>query len=194
MKAPVWALLARIDIVGGSTGWHRFKIVDNLIRYFDDWWLLGSNRYWTWDGGDDMWDLANQYVAIGATAGLLPLLSFLTAIVLCFTYLGNARQVAYVANKRTREWHLWLLGVTLFSNVIVFFGISYFDQTQIYWYALLAIIVTMAPLSANDSSHAPPSLHLVEDSWQPDCTGRIQAPGYVVTQSCHSLRNDNAHR
>ena len=28
MKGPVWALIARVDLVGGSTGWHRFKIVD----------------------------------------------------------------------------------------------------------------------------------------------------------------------
>jgi len=40
MKAPVWSLIARVDIVGGSTGWHRFKIVDNFIRHFWDWWLL----------------------------------------------------------------------------------------------------------------------------------------------------------
>jgi hypothetical protein len=47
MKAPVWSLIARVDIVGGSTGWHRFKIVDNFIRHFWDWWLMGSNNYWT---------------------------------------------------------------------------------------------------------------------------------------------------
>ena len=71
MKGPVWALLGKLDIVGGSTGWHRYKIVDNCIRHFWDWWLLGSNNYWTWEGGDDMWDLANQYVATAEGTGLL---------------------------------------------------------------------------------------------------------------------------
>ncbi|MCZ2147209.1 MAG: hypothetical protein LC126_05490 [Bryobacterales bacterium] len=163
MKAPVWALLARVDIVGGSTGWHRFKIVDNLVRYFWDWWLIGSNNYWTWDGGDDMWDLANQYVAIGASAGLFPLLSFLAAIVFCFKYLGAARNLA--AADQLREWKLWLLGTTLFSNLVVFFGISYFDQSQIYWYALLAIIVASATSDLQTPSRLP--FHVAIESSTP---------------------------
>lgn len=142
MKAPVWALIARIDLVGGSTGWHRFKIIDNFIRHFWDWWLLGSNNYWTWEGGDDMWDLANQYVGTGESTGLLSLIFFLATIVYCFKYLGNARKA--VAGDPRRAWFLWLLGVALFSNLVAFVGISYFDQTFIYWYALLAMIVAVA--------------------------------------------------
>lgn len=139
MKAPVWALVARIDIVGGSTGWHRFKIIDNFVRHFWDWCLLGSNNYWTWDGGDDMWDTANQYVFIGENNGLIPLSCFIVAVVYCFKYLGRARKIM---RQDTREqWFLWLLGVTLFANLIAFIGIAYSDQVFIYWYALLAMIV-----------------------------------------------------
>jgi hypothetical protein len=32
------------------------------------------------------------------------------------------------------------LGASLFANVVAFFGISYFDQTIVAWYALLAMI------------------------------------------------------
>lgn len=142
MKSPVWALIARIDLVGGSTGWHRFKIIDNFVRHFWDWWLLGSNNYWIWEGGDDMWDTANQYVYTGENTGLLSLIFFLTAIVYCFKYVGNARKAA--GHDSRRAWFLWLLGVALFSNLVVFLGISYFDQTFIYWYALLAMIVAAA--------------------------------------------------
>jgi hypothetical protein len=142
MKAPVWALLARVDIVGGSTGWHRYKIVDNFVQHFWDWWLLGSKDYWTWEGGDDMWDLANQYVAIGESTGLLALLCFLAAIVYCFKYLGLARKAAGLDVQRA--WFLWLFGVALFSNLVVFLGISYFDQTRIYWYVVLAMVVAVS--------------------------------------------------
>ncbi|MGA7931547.1 MAG: hypothetical protein WCA20_36820 [Candidatus Sulfotelmatobacter sp.] len=144
MKAPVWSLIARVDIVGGSTGWHRFKIVDNFIRHFWDWWLLGSNNYWTWEGGDDMWDAANQYVSTGETSGLLPLIFFLAAVVYCFKYLGKARKA--VGNDVRRAWFLWLLGVALFSNLVAFMGISYYDQTCVYWYAVLAMIVAATSL------------------------------------------------
>jgi hypothetical protein len=142
MKAPVWALLGRVDIVGGSTGWQRFKIVDNFIRHFWEWCLLGSNNYWNWEGGDDMWDAANQYVATGETSGLLSLVFFIASIVYCFKYLGSARKAA--GSDRQQAWFLWLLGVTLFSHLVAFLGISYFDQTLIYWYALLAMIVAVA--------------------------------------------------
>jgi len=139
MKAPVWALIARIDIVGGSTGWHRFKIVDNLIHHFWEWWLLGSNNYWNWEGGDDMWDTANQYVNTGESTGLLSLIFFIAAIVYCFKYLGRARKAA--GRDSQQAWFLWLFGAALFSNLIAFMGISYYDQTSIYWYLLLAMIV-----------------------------------------------------
>jgi hypothetical protein len=144
MKAPVWSLIARVDIVGGSTGWHRFKIVDNFIRHFWDWWLLGSNNYWTWEGGDDMWDAANQYVSTGETSGLLPLIFFMSAIVYCFKYLGKARKAA--GKDVRRAWFLWLLGASLFVNLVAFMGISYYDQTSIYWYAVLAMIVAATSL------------------------------------------------
>jgi hypothetical protein len=139
MKAPVWSLIARIDIVGGSTGWHRFKIIDNFVKHFWDWWLLGSNNYWNWEGGDDMWDTANQYVSTGETTGLLSLIFFLAAVVFCFKYLGKARKAA--GSNSGQAWFFWLLGVALFSNLVAFFGICYFDQTMIYWYLLLAMIV-----------------------------------------------------
>jgi hypothetical protein len=142
MKAPVWALIARIDIVGGSTGWHRFKILDNFIHHFWDWWLLGSNNYWTWEGGDDMWDTANQYVSTGETSGLLSLIFFIAAIVYCFKYLGSARKAA--GRDSQQAWFFWLLGVALFSNLVAFVGISYYDQISTYWYALLAMIVAAA--------------------------------------------------
>jgi hypothetical protein len=156
MKAPVWALIARIDLVGGSTGWHRFKIIDNFIHHFWDWWLVGCNNYWAWEGGDDMWDTANQYVATGETTGLIALILFLTTIVYGFKYLGRARKAA--GKHPAQAWFLWLLGVALFSNLVAFFGISYFDQTFIYWYALLAIIVAVGGPTLQPTASKSPSI------------------------------------
>jgi hypothetical protein len=139
MKAPVWALFARVDFVGGSTGYQRFAIIDQCIRHFWSWWLIGARDYWTWGSEDDMWDQANQYVAIADTSGLLCLIFFLATIVYCFKYLGNARKAEGEDSKQT--WFLWLLGVALFSNLVAFLGISYFDQIFITWYALIAMII-----------------------------------------------------
>jgi hypothetical protein len=48
MKAPVWALIARIDLTGSSSGYHRYMLVDNAIRYFSSWWVFGVKDYNTW--------------------------------------------------------------------------------------------------------------------------------------------------
>ena len=135
MKAPVWALIARIDLTGSSSGYHRYQLVDQFIQRFGDWWLLGtkSNGDWGWD----MWDLANQYVAVGETSGLLPFLCFIAIIVFGFKYIGKARKAAH---DRTNERLIWALGAALFANVVAFFGISYYDQTMVAWYLLLAMI------------------------------------------------------
>jgi hypothetical protein len=42
---------------------------------------------------------------------------------------------------------VWAIGAALFANAVAFFGISYFDQTIVVWYALLAMISTVTTLS-----------------------------------------------
>jgi hypothetical protein len=135
MKAPVWHLISRIDITGGSSSWHRFMLVDQCIRHFGDWWLIGvkSTSAWGWD----MWDTANQYVSICDNSGLLPFLLFLAVLAYGFKYLGRARRAA---SDRKTALFIWALGSALFANAVAFFGISYFDQTMVAWYALLAMI------------------------------------------------------
>jgi hypothetical protein len=138
MKAPVWFLIARVDIVGGSSGYHRAMLVNDFIMHFRDWWLIGTIENARW--GNTMWDLSNQYVAEGEVGGLVTFLCFLALICICFSRIGRARQS--VEGDRDKEWYFWILGATLFSHVVGFFGISYFDQTRVSWFALLAMIVT----------------------------------------------------
>jgi len=138
MKAPVWFLIARVDIVGGSSGYHRAMLVNDFIMHFRDWWLMGTTENARW--GFNMWDLSNQFVAEGELGGLAPLLCFLILICICFSRIGIARQS--VEGDRHKEWYFWILGATLFSHIVGFFGISYFDQTRVSWFALLAMIVT----------------------------------------------------
>ena len=136
MKAPVWALIARIDLTGSSSGYHRYKLVDNFISHFGDWWLLGVKGYDDW--GWDMWDLSNQYVAYGITGGLVTLVLFIIVISQGFGRLGTARRL--VAGDHDSEWLLWCLAAALFAHVVAYFGVSYFDQMQVAWYALLALV------------------------------------------------------
>jgi hypothetical protein len=138
MKAPVWFLIARVDVVGGSSGYHRAMLVNDFIIHFRDWWLIGTTENARW--GNTMWDLCNQFVYEGQLGGLASFLCFVAMIYICFSRIGTARKVA--EGDRNKEFFFWALGVTLFSHIIAFFGISYFDQTRIAWFALLAVIVT----------------------------------------------------
>jgi hypothetical protein len=136
MKAPVWQLIARIDLAGGSSSDHRYEILNQCIRHFGEWALIGTKDYANWGFG--LWDLGNQYVFVADTAGFIPLIAFLAMIVLGFKYIGRARKAS--SGDKTQQLFVWALGASLFANVVAFFGISYFDQTIVAWYGLLAMI------------------------------------------------------
>jgi hypothetical protein len=141
MKAPVWFLIAHVNIGGGSS-WERANLLDTCIRHFSDWWLIGTrdNANWGWD----MWDKCNQFVDEAETGGLVVLLCFIAMFVFCFKRIGIARRI--VEGDRSREWQFWLLGGVMFTQILAYMGIDYFDQSKFVWYMLLAIIpaTTMA--------------------------------------------------
>jgi hypothetical protein len=144
MKAPVWFLIARLGILAGNSGYHRAMLIDQCVNHFWDWWLIGANTAnWGWD----MWDLSNQFVAEADTGGLLTLICFLLVITRTYARIGNARKI--VEGEPQQEWFMWFLGVTLFTHLVSFFGISYFDSTKIWWSAFLAIAAAAtAPILA----------------------------------------------
>lgn len=144
MSAPFYFVLAHIDLSGGSTGWDRAMLIDNLIRHFGSWWLVGTHDNVNW--GYDSWDSCNQFVSEGIGGGLVCFICFIAMFVLCFKRIGKARQA--VEGDRRKEWLVWLFAATLFAQVLAYFGIDYFDQSKYLWYLLLVMIgvaTTTAP-------------------------------------------------
>src|SRR5579864_4305230 len=138
MKGPVWSLIARIDLTGSSSGYHRYYLVDNCIRHFSDWWLLGNSDFGNW--GWDMWDLSDQYVAVCLTGGLITFIIFIALLSRSFGGLGTARKCLAEAGKRKEEWFSWCLGCTLFAHVVGWFGCSYMAKMEMTLSILLAMI------------------------------------------------------
>lgn len=168
MKAPVWALIARVDLTGSSSGYHRYMLVDNCIRHFSDWWLLGYRDYNAW--GWDMWDLSNQFVAVALTGGLICLVLFIMILSRSFGAIGTARK--QVEGDRAQEWFLWCLGAALFANVVSFFGCSYMAQEQMALFALVGIICvalhdTKQLALATSAVAESPAPGFVQGLWQP---------------------------
>jgi len=141
MKAPVWYLMGHAsDIVGGG-GWYRAEIVNQAVTHFSSWWLFGTTDTASWSATPLEFgaDLTNQFVAAGVRGGLLSLIIFITIFVRSFRYLGLAmRKVRGIALDV--ELFLWALGATLYATMVNFFSVSYFDQIDVIWYLLLAMI------------------------------------------------------
>lgn len=159
MKAPVWMLISRVDLVAGNSGYHRAMLIDQCIRHFSDWWLVGTNAAGTW--GWDLWDTSNQFVQEAESGGLATFICFILIIALSFNKIGKARRI--VQGDPQQERFMWFLAVTLFTHCVCFFGISYFDHIKIMWFAFLAIVTAAtAPILASQKSvELPPEQYLV---------------------------------
>jgi len=160
MQAPVWHLISRVDIVGGSTGWHRYHILDTFINHFSDWYLTGyaTPTDWAWQ----MRDITNEFMVHGLRGGLLTLMIFILVLVFAFGNIG--RRLAAIENQSsggdaTLEWRLWLVGVMVFVHVVTFTGLSYFGQMNILWHLQLAMAGAVgAGLAASQTVSAPQTL------------------------------------
>ena len=164
MKEPVWALITHIDLTGSSSSYHRYYLVDNCIRHFSDWWLLGYKDYDKW--GFMMFDLCNQFVVQAVVGGLLSLVAYILIFSRSFGAIGRARK--RIEGNRGREWMLWCLGSALFSIVVAHFGINYPAMMEIGLFTLwvcISVVTSEAkrPAEAQVRSIAdpPPVLDLV---------------------------------
>ncbi len=137
MKAPVWFLMARMDVFSGSTGFHRALVIDQAITHFFDWWLLGTKSVESWGEGLHG-DITNEYVWQAINGGLLTLILFIVIIVRCFRKIGRVQALKDQALLARRC--VWGMGAALFAHVITFFSVQYFDQNFVNWYLLLAFI------------------------------------------------------
>ena len=141
MNAPVWHLIARINVIGGSSSWHRFALIDGAIRHLDEWWLFGSDvgtAHW----GFFTFDTTNFYIAQGQDGGLLLLGLFVAVIAFGFREVG--RGLRRFAGDRGNVIFIWAIGVALWTHAVNHFGVSYFGQVWMGWYLLLGMIGGMA--------------------------------------------------
>ena len=141
MIQPVWHMLARIQLVGG-TGWYRYKLIDEFINRFNEWWLLGTSDYqqW-WEYGFEA--VTNQYVLEGVQGGLLTLALFIGVIVCAFH--GVGRIIRSFTGEHFPRCAAWAMGASLVVHCAAFIGVSYFGQIYVVWYLGLSIVGSMLP-------------------------------------------------
>jgi hypothetical protein len=161
MQAPVWYLFAKLSNIVGGTGWHRAWLLDQTIAHFNEWWLFGTTYTAHWGPAGEviaadpnMMDITNHYVMEGVKGGLLKLVLFIVIIVRCFGSVG--RRLHAEEAESPGRFLVWALGVSLFVHCLSFLSITYFDQSIVVWYWLLAVISGMDP--APDARNAPARL------------------------------------
>lgn len=153
MNAPVWYLIARISDLTGGTGWHRSFLIDLAVEHFGDWWLTGFAHTLQWAPASwqdapgtsidpDNLDITNHYLQQGLSGGLLQLGLFIAIITVCFRTVGRVLRSGSEPALDPRL--VWALGVCLAAHCMAFISVSYFDQIQVFWFWLLAVIATLA--------------------------------------------------
>jgi hypothetical protein len=145
MKAPVWFLVGRVGVFGGSTGYHRAYLIDRAIANIGDWWLVGTKSTVIWADKDaGLFDVTNQYLIEGTNGGLLTLFLFIMIIARGFQGVGRSVRAMEDVEPRRDQLFVWAMGAALLAHVVTYMSTSYFDQNIVNWYLLLAMISSAA--------------------------------------------------
>jgi hypothetical protein len=158
MSRPPYFLMAKIDVAGGSTGWHRARLIQASLDHLNEWWLAGTDvtRHWmatgvTWS--HEQTDVTNHYIALGVLGGLPLLLSFLGVMALAFHHVSQRLRNAD-AGPASSPFLAWALGSALFTIAITSVSISYFDQSILWVYMTIACCSAIA-VDATVQSRVP---------------------------------------
>ncbi len=130
MKDPAYYIMARIDLTGSSSSWHRAALIESAVRHLNEWWWAGTDftRHWMPTGvswSPDHTDITNYFLHLGVVGGLPLMLSFMLILLLVFRYVGRL-----IRNDREEIkeflFLIWSLGATLFALAVTgYFGLLF---------------------------------------------------------------------
>jgi len=144
MNAPAWHLLARIQIVGGSTGWHRYHLINETVKHFGEWAMLGTRNTVQWGAG--MHDITNQYCLEGINGGFITLVLFVIVLIMAVRTVGR---YSLQNIPRNQQWLAWGVCVSVLGHCVSFIGVSYFGQIHMLLYLTFAIVGLTYEISSN---------------------------------------------
>lgn len=179
---PIWYLMALMDLVGGSTGWHRAYLIDMAVQHLGEWWVCGSDytRHWMPYGLEavpEHCDLTNYYIHLGVLGGLPLMCALLIIQWKSFRMIG--REMSRLADSDNRdEFWLWCLGSALFAHSITFLSISYFDQIYVFFWGLIGGVVGFVAPDATEVAG------FSEDEPAPQSAGAEAADPYWGSGQC----------
>ena len=162
MSQPPYYLISRIDISGGSTGWHRSFLIDQTFKHLSEWWLFGTDitRHWMpMQGiGDDPQhtDITNYYIGFGVSGGLAAMVLVIVMLLVAFKWVGKTIDT-WGDEKKEHCFMIWCFGATLFSHAVTSISVAYFDQSVLYFWLSLAVISSIHSISQLGGEVSEPS-------------------------------------
>lgn len=157
MNNGVHHLLARINVVGGSTGWHRYHLMDKAMKNVHEWFLVGIPYTGHWGWG--LQDVTNQYVLEAVRGGILTLGLFSAWLIATFVYLSRAIRTVQSSEYRLM---LWACGAVLFTHCLNFIAVSYFGQMTAAFFLFTGATVSLA-VSASAEAALPAKVRTSQD-------------------------------
>lgn len=147
MKDPAYYLVTRLSVIGGSTPWHRAKLIESAIKHIAEWWFAGTDytRHWMPTGvswSPDHTDITNYYLKMGVIGGLPLMFCFISILWFAFKIVGDIVETSDLATNHS-QFIIWSLGASLFSIAVTALSVSFFDQSFLFVYFLLAGISSM---------------------------------------------------
>ena len=162
MQDPVYFLMAKIDVVGGSTGWHRARLIQASLEHFDEWWLAGTDRtiHWMPTGilaNDQHTDLTNHFLAMGVLGGLPLLIPLVLALYVVMRRVDRVIGDSSDANER-HQFLAWSVGALAFAHATNFLSAHLFDQSIVSFMVLYSCagVIGQEKLGARMKAKVPP--------------------------------------
>ncbi len=193
MEQPPYYIIARIDISGGSTGFHRSMLIEQTLKHFPEWWLFGTDhtRHWMKDQGVAVspthTDITNHYIGIAVGSGFLGMMLIIAAFFVAFKWVGKVIDTM----EDTRPDHsfiLWCFGASLFSHAVTSISVAYFDQSVVFLWlnvAVISSIYTVWFMQKDVVESADPEYFIEDDEldqteentkWRMGVRNRLPAP------------------
>jgi hypothetical protein len=148
MERPAYYIIGELSM-GGSTGWHRSHLIDSSIKYFGDWWAVGTDytRSWMPTGvtfSEDHTDITNYFLAFGVMGGILAVLLMVAMCWAAFKWVGEViDQLPVDDDPQGNRFMVWCMGASLFSHVATSISVAYYDQSVFFFWFSIATISSL---------------------------------------------------
>jgi hypothetical protein len=144
---PGYYVMKRIDISGGSTGYHRARLIESAFENFGEWWLFGTDytRHWMATGvsfSPNHADITNYYLSFGVTGGLLAMALVIVMLFKAFKWVVVVYR-EHIGESPADSFMIWCLGAGMFAHAATSVSVAYFDQSLVFFWMNMAVIGSM---------------------------------------------------